>query len=1437
MRGGTESTPRTKEDVLSFLRRAWLQGRPIVPLLGAGVSVGSAIPVTSQLVEYLVKVKCVSTDAKWPDSGEYLRVHGWPPRHQLNVELRARGMDSERLRTAKLDLFREALESELGPRVPTAHSVLGRLYEAERDRAEARARTPLEEGKKHNDAKIAMADSNMAKSLRWTALLQAITGRKQGLIDAFFDRLVRERRPSDAHRFIAFLTKLANWELILTTNFDDLVECALRDEGLAPVIYELVSDRAMPDPRLLESHLAIIKMNGGAFGLRAGFELDEPLDPQSVAFFHQYLPRNVVLLVLGYGGGHERRVLTILESLAEAFEKDGKNNRGRIVWVNPNPEIELRNRYINQSIWRLQHSDAGLFLQEMYEYMSFSHAVSAQPYDALHMLPEVSFAGEPRTAMPSFSGVDTDTKERALRAELRRRYEEGNFTGDKSSDIPYERLWFNLYELPTVATFMEVLLESIRRSDRSLPPLILSPVIDFQSFAKLETMAESARTRAYERRRDCYRYIATALRRYRYFIAIDGVRPFWNFHPAACLGIPKIHRDRFEQQTDVPRKGRRELLCFWRELRDFVRTDDSLGESRLLLAFEDAGELIREELPKDPLRVVRIDEQAPLVLSEAVRSPDQWYIELRKENGDDAVAKARVAEVAVSFRRPRSRVALTRIASKSLKDELREKRPPADPLRRVLGELAFWGRKVEDAISSLEKEGFFFAQDGGFFSMGTELRNELFKRFESDEARTDRMHKFQSHIADYYRVNVYQQSQDLAAYVEYVFHRMASMEIGRRSPFGPPGKWLIASLKREGALLSGRGYASAMIAVLDDLEGRITSSNDSGEGDVPVGEEPQDALDELAEMKARIRRDMTDFDGTATYYVTSARCKLTKLTKLLEDMKQLPKPAYSAGDPRSELLLLRISLGETFFDLASCANRRHVDVGEATDDQKTLDDLIRDVPPELQKSVLTTEAADSMRAGPLVDPSPNDLADLALKIVAKCAEDIEKHPDPNFRREIEKRSQPLYVRCLRACIEYKMRDSNPWDSGPYAGTKATRAVGTRPSEAAQASEGVQPSEPQKDPSEQLFDIGIDILRQHGRGETGLELQSRLRCARARKLYLAGSYGHANMELNRAHGFAARTKSADAPLTQAIYSLHRAEYCILFAREFKKSPMKGSLLKAARGQLKQAEDLLLRARRDVFWWCRLFLLRARLGCEQLRVSCDEIHRTASRSKSGGPRRFVDDDALRDEAALLAALQAIAGGLANIHNNERRRRLLHDAWDDLERLHRRRFFELVHVVSTDLRDPHRPFSASVAVDWETYNRRAGLDFYHDRRKSRRAVGDGLKVECKETIAGIARPIDVGERGIGIRFDTSESSIPTLIDLDIEGLDERLNVRAQRVRVASKSSEAHGYCWIAWRRDGSTIRPATREREPRSGSELRDALQRMLARIKPLVRVRPG
>jgi len=1264
------------------LREAWCQGRPIVPLFGAGISVSAAIPFGKQLQDYLVRVAYLCHLDGWRDCHEYLMAEGWPSRHDLNAELWARPDIKPDLRTALAHHERRIAEQVFLGELDRGHPTGRRAFEA-----------LLGAGNGPDAAALRSIVSQYVRDTvgsfvpAWLSLIHYLAGGNDSLIEAFFDRLVRGRQPGPAHQFVAYLAKLLGWRLILTTNFDELIENALRADGLNPVVYELVRGGALPDPYLVERNLAVLKLHGGAFGLRTGFELHEPLDAQSLGMFMRYVPSDALLLVVGQGGT-ERRILTLVHALAARSQQHQFN----VVWIYYDQKPQAFSQRLAPRVVLAPYGDAASFFHELYQRLNFSHPVGRNPYRVIHCLPE-------RTAPP------------APRSILVEHYQSHASPGSV-------QLWFNLYQFSSVAGFISLLLEELQLQDRWLVPLVLSPVL----------REPQDRDGVPDR---WAQYLAYALRRHPYFIAVDASNAFAD---PPLVGGTKASAD---AEREIVASNRARFFYFMRQLAAL-----DLGGSVVHIAVSEGGDVPAELLPPLPtpnaepwLATVKLltatgQESRAIHLHLPVSTDELEHATLRdlrvssrqtsEARFERAAAQGRedaeLLRVAVSFRRPRPFVALVRLTAAALArgksghqrdvDSIASGQAIAD--RGVAEKLALY-RRIQEAVERFEADGLFERLDGGLYSMDGAERDALFRYF--GEREPERANELQDELATYYRSSLYQQSRDISAYLEYVYHRL-------NSAHGHPERLqrLFSCLGRESAYLIGRHQAAVVLDALAKIRLRLSHADPSDRAQRDLH------LERLELMEVEIWRALNQVDRCVEFH----RRRILALTAepAVEVAPASHQAAPTSGDAEGLAAVLR-----RVESLAAVLREQGVSV-------ERLPSLLDTI-----ESVLTIAESVSTRhlvqwEAPLIRP----LLEQGALALIECIESSAA-AGPAAAHAGAPRLAVLKARTCAALMETLLRGKNPWERQRmwfYAGTRAK--IEWQPGDIARFDE--------------WYELARNTLLLHGSGNDGTAgLHCTLGCLRARAHYLRGFFGEANELLNRAHAFGERATDPVGLTTLATYYLHRAEYCILHAGALSEPAPNGddararavasgtqrSLLEASRAALEQAEGLLRRGRSDVFWWVRLFILRARAYVEQLRVRgrqrAGEIERALGAGEEEAsaalrPEASVSEWEIECERLALAALTALSAGLLNNYQNPQRRALLDELWDELE---------LLWTINGQQRGLDGDTTKS---GWDLLNRRVGLDWYATERDRRYQFCDEHRLE----VAGVSLTlIDFNARAI--------------------------------------------------------------------------------------------
>jgi hypothetical protein len=464
-------------DAFDLIRdECWRGDRPLVPLFGAGISVDAGIPAATGLKRYLERLAlyldiCDGSGHSSPGEPpsrqmirsakcrEWLQKFGWPDYHELN---------------------------NLVINASAGHS----LAHIDRN-AQSRLET--------------------IGALKWWELLNYLTHGDAALKDLLFDRLVCHAQPAACHHYAAFLAAAMDWRVVLTTNFDTLLETAFRAHGLSATVYPLPESHELPDAKLIAANRAIIKMHGTAFGLLAGAIVDVPLDHKRQQTFLEYLPRDPLLMIVGYGGG-DIRVMHMLD----AFCRTAPHGPDvRILWVARDLDFSgdsLKHFARIPGLKLLQYRDGGAFLQELHNRLTTSYAVTTSWYRALSEVPPRVTHGtelqehfdEPVVVFWRHS--DAYGTSSALARHVKRLSKRG-----------FDVLWCHLEHLPTVDSLIAHLQQEFRKRDALLPPFAMfrgpgsTAAADPTGFADNDPRLQ---------------WIVDAMQRGRYVVAFDSVGEF-----------------------------------------------------------------------------------------------------------------------------------------------------------------------------------------------------------------------------------------------------------------------------------------------------------------------------------------------------------------------------------------------------------------------------------------------------------------------------------------------------------------------------------------------------------------------------------------------------------------------------------------------------------------------------------------------------------------------------------------------------------------------------------------------------------------------------------------------------------------------------------------------------------------------------------------------
>lgn len=179
---------------------------------------------------------------------------------------------------------------------------------------------------------------------RYEAILEKIAPaplERQRLLRTYFepaDPSSEDRQPTVAHRSLAKLVKAGTIQVLVTLNFDRLLEQAIRAEGIEPTIVTSAADAAGLAP-LHTLECCIVHLHGDylipATMLNTANEL-EFYEPRMLDLLHRIL-RDYGLIVAGWSGLYD-------PALVEAI-KTRYPDRYTLTWIEPGTQLQAATEF------------------------------------------------------------------------------------------------------------------------------------------------------------------------------------------------------------------------------------------------------------------------------------------------------------------------------------------------------------------------------------------------------------------------------------------------------------------------------------------------------------------------------------------------------------------------------------------------------------------------------------------------------------------------------------------------------------------------------------------------------------------------------------------------------------------------------------------------------------------------------------------------------------------------------------------------------------------------------------------------------------------------------------------------------------------------------------------------------------------------------------
>jgi hypothetical protein len=742
--------------VIKTIKQAWESGHTLVPLLGAGVSVDSGMPLVDSIMEYLVMIReYVKTETYRPHYDalpygdidkeyrdhpiRYIRHYGWPDRFQLRHELMLHHAKTHPVHDrgsavhASENTFDTWISKELDNRVSALKKWQKEQYEE------------LVREVRHHNPKYKIR-STWEILGDWRAVIREFTEFTLDDADSLFERLYRWHKPGRSHHFWAFLTRLMGLRLFLTTNFDNFLERAFTEQGIDHRVFGVEHGDNLPHESLVRETVSVIKLHGDTHQLL----LDEKLDyAPSIDYLQRLqacMPKRPILVVMGCGG-NDPRILEVVKSHVACNRIGGFPG---VIWLHFEEGIvggRTLETELGSNIQHARVTNPGLFLSHLYAHLRSQHPASRVPYQTHLSQPIAPLRGDGSRAI-SIQKYQ-NRRENVFIYSQRKTHEAGPAASQVMADLVYAKktkqkytpIWINLEAHQSVAGVVQQIVERCRVHDTFVSPFDVP-----SSKTDRELTAALTAERLFH-----------ILRRGRYVLAFDALEAFL-WPPIAHHGVSKeqvevsefehlfallkklMTHEKLEDQIDV-------VLCASFDLPKGRRTAD--GGSNVVECFSD---LVKE------LEVAGADDGS---------TGDSCDVGEHADTEDLFVISC--------FRRPRSLVSLCGIFFDVFRDK------PCD---------------AENRIDRLIASGHLVPIEGGYFRIRRSERDDVYSRRSEGTSAADiravlregsidpvmeaiakcySLTSTHGLIARCYYADSYLHSLDSWVFLEYFYHRVTSL--------------------------------------------------------------------------------------------------------------------------------------------------------------------------------------------------------------------------------------------------------------------------------------------------------------------------------------------------------------------------------------------------------------------------------------------------------------------------------------------------------------------------------------------------------------------------------------------------------------------------------------------------------------------------------------
>jgi hypothetical protein len=398
---------KTPSGIIRSIKECIDQGRGIVPLIGSGMSAASGIPAGQDYKAYLFY--CLA---------RVFGTDGTNRKRKDNKKGPTR-WDPSTLRWpdySEVPVYDDIKKTMLQWSIATINKIAEDHY----DEAEWEAIGAVADWRAMLDllSRLSLQGDKDKKGSPIRTKTVVLKNPDHSIIDSFFVNLTKGKQPNSSHLLLAHLADILRLKIILTTNFDNLIENAFQTFVNPVTVFDVHMDASLPDADFVRAQRSVVKMHGGRYGLRADFSLDKYPTNDDVEKFVAYLSfyrnknypplidneRN--LLVMGISPETKRiialicRAMTKLKNLEVYWichsDKDAGRTRREFEQVfkglvrsgesNIKDKKEIR-KYLGTHLLTTPVSDLSLFLLELYQTIFLSLPPAGVQFPSVWLFP------------------------------------------------------------------------------------------------------------------------------------------------------------------------------------------------------------------------------------------------------------------------------------------------------------------------------------------------------------------------------------------------------------------------------------------------------------------------------------------------------------------------------------------------------------------------------------------------------------------------------------------------------------------------------------------------------------------------------------------------------------------------------------------------------------------------------------------------------------------------------------------------------------------------------------------------------------------------------------------------------------------------------------------------------------------------------------------